>query len=492
MNLKDILNFKQVVIQCHNEPDPDAIASAFGLWSYLNDGGIKARIIYGGMENITKPNVILMLKLLAIPLEYAAEISSPELLITVDCQYGAGNVAHFDCKEFAVFDHHRQEIPDSGNLTIRPQLGSCATLIWDLLLKEGFDFAAHPNVITALVYGLLMDTLEGAESRHPLDRDLADFNGADRQIIKLLMNSAITMNDLQIVANALSTSRLLTSVGLLKAEPCDPNLLGFVCDVAKQVDRFDCCVVYGQHNAGVKLSVRSCVREVMADELACFITDGIGSGGGNLEKAGGYFSSRALNGTKVDDFITSKIVDYQTRFSFIYPERNKLDFKEMPRYRKLPLALGYVPATQIFPEGTHIRVRTLEGDLDIKAEDDIYLMIGAEGEVYPIKKVRFNECYNTANTPHTTDTEYAPSVIDLLSGKKSFILSHAKTCFPKKDKFIRAEPIDKDVKVFTAWDTQKYFLGRTGDYIAASENDFNDIYIIKRNIMAKTYERIDA
>jgi phosphoglycolate phosphatase len=489
MNLKDFLKFKQIVIQCHNEPDPDAIASAFGLWSYFNTGGVKARMIYGGRENITKPNVVLMLKLLAIPLEYAAELPPPELLITADCQYGAGNVAHFDCKEFAVFDHHRQEIPDSDNLIIRPQLGSCATLIWELLLKEGFDFSAHPNVTTALVYGLLTDTLEGAESRHPLDRDLADFNGADRQIIKLLMNSAITMNDLQIVATALSTSRLLTSVGLLKAGPCDPNLLGFVCDVAKQVDRFDCCVVYAPHNAGIKLSVRSCVREVMADELAAFITDGVGSGGGNSEKAGGYISSHSLNGADADDFITSKIVDYQTRFSFVYPGQNDLDFAGMPRYRKLPIAVGYAPTAQIFPEGTYIRVRTLEGDLDIRTGDDVYLMIGAEGEVYPIRKLRFSESYNAVNAPHTTDAEYAPAVIDLLSGQKSLILPHAKTCFPKEDKFIHAAPIDKDVKVFTAWDTQKYFLGRAGDYIAASEKDFNDIYIIKRNIMAKTYER---
>ena len=35
MELKTLLQFDSIVIQCHNDPDADAIASGFGVWSYL-------------------------------------------------------------------------------------------------------------------------------------------------------------------------------------------------------------------------------------------------------------------------------------------------------------------------------------------------------------------------------------------------------------------------------------------------------------------------
>jgi phosphoglycolate phosphatase len=47
--------------------------------------------------------------------------------------------------------------------------------------------------------------------------------------------------------------------------------------------------------------------------------------------------------------------------------------------------------------------------------------------------------------------------------------------------------LSRDAKVFSDWDIEKYFLGRTGDYLAAPETDFRDVYIIKGEILDKTY-----
>ncbi|MDR2151210.1 MAG: DHH family phosphoesterase [Helicobacteraceae bacterium] len=489
MTLKAIADFDEVVIQCHDAPDPDTIACGFALSRFLDERGVKVRLIYAGAQ-ITKPNVVLMIKALAIPLEHVVDLPRPKMLITVDCQYGAGNVTRFECDRFAVFDHHRQEIPNADNLVIFPQLGSCSTLIWDLLRKENFDFAANAAVTTALVYGLTTDTLEGAESRHPLDRDLAEFAGADMALIKKLKNSALTMEDLRVVARALSSLQLIGAIGLLRSERCDPNLLGFACDVAKQVESFDCCAVYAPHNAGVKLSIRSSVRETRADELAAFITEGVGSGGGGAEKSGGYISLKALTGVSAERFITAKIEAYQSRYNVIDSRNHNVDFAAMPRYRKLPIPIGFAPTIDIFEDGEPICVRTLEGDIDTLASKEVYLMIGVEGEVYPIRKSRFEESYAVLPGQYSFNAEYEPTVISRRSGDKKSIIRSVKPCASKADIIIRAAPLARDVKVFSAWDAERYFSGKIGDYLAAPIGDFNDLYVVKGEIFHKTYELV--
>ena len=39
MELKDLLGYENVVIQCHDNPDPDALASDFGLYRYFSQKG---------------------------------------------------------------------------------------------------------------------------------------------------------------------------------------------------------------------------------------------------------------------------------------------------------------------------------------------------------------------------------------------------------------------------------------------------------------------
>ena len=68
---------------------------------------------------------------------------------------------------------------------------------------------------------------------------------------------------------------------------CDPNILGLISDLVLEVDAIDICVAFNLQPEGVKFSVRSCVKEVKASELAAELCKGIGSGGGHLEKAGG-------------------------------------------------------------------------------------------------------------------------------------------------------------------------------------------------------------
>ena len=61
--LQSLLQYQNICIQCHNNPDPDTIASAFGIYSYLKSHTINARMVYGGPQMIEKSNLKLMLNM---------------------------------------------------------------------------------------------------------------------------------------------------------------------------------------------------------------------------------------------------------------------------------------------------------------------------------------------------------------------------------------------------------------------------------------------
>jgi len=68
--LSKLLTYDHVVIQCHDNPDPDAIASTFALYRFLTEQGKDVQIVYSGVSEIRKTNLLLMVIELKIPLKF--------------------------------------------------------------------------------------------------------------------------------------------------------------------------------------------------------------------------------------------------------------------------------------------------------------------------------------------------------------------------------------------------------------------------------------
>ena len=503
LNLASLPRFEHVAIQCHDNPDADAIASGFGLYCYFATRGIKTVLFHGGRAPVTKPNLVKMLALCGIPLEYHTESRDwPGLLITVDGQYGAGNVSPMRGAEVVVIDHHIQECPPPGLYDIRPYLGSCSTLVWLLIREAGFHMEEleprrRTALATALYYGLYTDTDGFAEVRHPLDRDLRDLDGVSERIVKMLKSSNLSLDDLSVASTALTGLRFDPQDGfaLIGARACDPNILGFISDLALQVDAVDTVVVYCEAPGGIKYSVRSLVRDCKASDLAAWMAaDGLGSGGGHAEKAGGWISglkfAERLPGVSPTDYFGRRLREYRAAYAVLDNAAGSTLSKDIisqaRRYTKRPLRLAYVPA-EALPLESSLYIRMLEGDITLAVGPDTHLMIGLRGEVYPISRAAFNAAYRPLNEPLQLDLAYTPTVLDKGTGIRLPLDSVARPCLCLGGGGAHALPLEQGVKVFTRWDPDNYFKGEKGDWLVWRETDPGDIYVVTAELFPLLY-----
>ncbi len=299
MRLADLLAYDDIVIQCHDNPDADSIASGYAVYEYLCERGKNPRLIYCGRNLIRKSNLVMMVKELEIPIEHVNHtmVTDPaELLVTVDCQYGEGNVSRYPAKTVAVLDHHRVSCKLPALSEVRSNLGACSTLLWTLLKEEDHPIEENVALSTALYYGLYTDTGSLEEIFHPLDMELRDEAKVDAGLITKLRNANISIEELETAGAALLRCDYNEKYrfAVVKSGPCDPNVLGIISDLVLEVDAVDVCVVFSVLPTGVKLSVRSCIEEVKACDLAAKICSGIGSGGGHNVKAGGFLQMELL------------------------------------------------------------------------------------------------------------------------------------------------------------------------------------------------------
>ncbi|MBO4898756.1 MAG: DHH family phosphoesterase [Lachnospiraceae bacterium] len=498
LTLSELLKYDDIVIQCHDNPDADALASGFALQWFFRKKGKDARFIYRGSKKIRKSNLVIMVNELGIPVNYEPDYAhKPELLITVDSQYGQRNITTTPAETVAVIDHHQvsDKLPHLSE--VRSNMGSCSTIIWDMIRDEKEDISQDMNLQTALYYGLYSDTNRLAELSNPLDRDMIEALSIRESVVKLMNNSNISLAELEITGHAIIGYEYIESdkCMILQAEPCDPNILGVISDFSLETENVDVCVAYYVTPEEVKFSVRSCVREVHANELAGFIAENIGGGGGHMYKAGGVIHPEKLPGLGSEDpeayvsrFVRERLHAYYDRYEIIYASTEEADITGMRRYGKIPVEMGTVKLTDMYPVGSLVDIRTMEGDIQVKIEEDTYLMIGIEGEVYPIDRKKMERTYKFLDHPYSHEFEYEPSIKLTQGGERKAVIPYAKAVISTGQSFIYARPVDKYIKVFTKWDEENYYAGEPGDYLAVREEDLSDIYRIQKDLFPRLYK----
>ena len=496
MRLADLERFNQIVIQVHDNPDADAVGSGYAIYRYLKQKNKDVRLVYAGKYEISKSNMILLISELEIPIEFVQELDNPELLLTVDCQYGEGNVQRFEAQNIAMIDHHNTGKQSDGMVEIRSHLVSCATVCYALLKDAGYDVNADAKMATALYYGLFMDSNQLAEISHPYDRDMVEFLQYDKSLVNRLKYANLNMEDFETAGIAILRHNYVEKhrLAIIKSKACDPNILGLIGDLALQVENIDVGIVYSEYPNGYKISVRSCLLEVAANELAGFLTEDIGDGGGHIDKAGGFINSvkfeKKYDGQSIEGYFFQRMDEYFDSYDVVNYNDGMKEREQFKLYRKKSAIYGYAKLGDIFEEGTECKIRTLEGDVFVTSNENTYIMIGREGEVYPIERAVFETRYNPLEEEYDRPFEYEPTVIHISENKVYDLRPYAKQCVSFSGAKIWAKKLDQYTKIFSRWNYETYMYGKPGDMLCYSYNDEKDVYVVKKNSFAHIYEEV--
>lgn len=310
-----IKDYEHIYIQPHNIPDPDAIASSFGLAELLKSLEIKTTIIYA--DSIEKANSKKMLEMFNIEMvayDSGFELGSKDLLVLVDTQLGNANVTVLGEENVAVIDHHNMRDEDGYVFKdLRPQIGACSAIIASYF--EILENEPSTDVATALLYGIMTDTDNLTRNNNKLDVDMFYrlYNRADFSKIKDLRMNEIGKDDIYAYAKALQNIEIYGPVGFIHIEDCNDSLLGTISDMVYTIEGVAIVISYAKRIEGIKFSIRSGLKKIKANLLVQYLLQHYGVGGGHDEMAGGFIKKEAmtfLENKDLDTYVRYRVLSY--------------------------------------------------------------------------------------------------------------------------------------------------------------------------------------
>jgi nanoRNase/pAp phosphatase (c-di-AMP/oligoRNAs hydrolase) len=157
-----------LLILIHDYPDPDALASAFGLLHLAREAfGVESRIVHRGAIGRTENRA--MVQILEIPARRLRgdDLKRHRRVALVDTQPAFENNP-FPVRRRAtlVIDQHPSSRKPAADLAlVDPTCGATCVIIAQALLRSGLR--VPKKLATALVYGILSDTLDLYRASHP-------------------------------------------------------------------------------------------------------------------------------------------------------------------------------------------------------------------------------------------------------------------------------------------------------------------------------------
>lgn len=284
------INREHVYIQTHNFPDPDAIASAYGLQKLLKLRGVRATLCYKG--KIDRYSTGKLVELMGIELlnvdDLEKVLSNDDEIILVDSQKGNSNIIDIAGDEIICIDHHpKNDMFEYRFSDIRPEIGACSTLIAQYFFENNVPMDSQ--IATTLTYGIRIDTsnLTRGVSRLDIEMLYRMYDDCDYGIISMLENSVLCFEDLVAYSKAISSIDVYEDISFADTGK-DCPVIADISDFMLALKEVTFSVVYSAKDGGIKLSVRSVGAALDAGKVIGKALEGIGSGGGHASMAGGF------------------------------------------------------------------------------------------------------------------------------------------------------------------------------------------------------------
>ena len=284
----------RVLILLHNDPDPDAMASALALRNVLRR--TKATAIIGAVQGVTRPENLRMANLLDINVDTISLASLKEYdrvaLVDVQPHYFGGLVDRVDL----VIDHHPEQAGYAAVFKdIRADYGSTSTILTEHL--RAVDVSISERTATAMLYAIKSDTLFFNRQTNRVDLEAFSYLYplADATMIRKMEGAEITSERLDYVMKAHQRGALLDQVfcAFLGQTPRE-DFIPYVADFFLQLEDVKWTIVAGIVNESMVISVRNMGYSKNAGEFVRRAFADVGSAGGHHAMAKAVVPMRAF------------------------------------------------------------------------------------------------------------------------------------------------------------------------------------------------------
>jgi nanoRNase/pAp phosphatase (c-di-AMP/oligoRNAs hydrolase) len=294
LNLLDqaIGDSDRVLILPHNDPDPDAIASAVALRHLLAQRlAVEVNIAYKGI--IGRAENKALVRYLGYPLRRltGSDLRQPLPIALVDTQPGAGNNA-LPSKSTAtiVIDHHPWlEVTAAARFVdVRSNVGATSTILTEYLRASGIEPA--PPLATALFYGIKTDTMGLGRGASPTDTD-AYFYLQPRIDVDALVEierAQVPAEYFKSLSASVQAAQVHDGVVISYVGPISyPDLAAEMADILLRLEGTRWVICMGVYQDNLILAVRTRSRRGGAGQLVRAIVGDRGTAGGHGAMAGG-------------------------------------------------------------------------------------------------------------------------------------------------------------------------------------------------------------
>jgi nanoRNase/pAp phosphatase (c-di-AMP/oligoRNAs hydrolase) len=308
-----------LTVVCHDNPDPDCLASAMALAALASDAGVDDVVIcYDG--NISHQQNRAFVNLLELDLaSYDPALLSDRAVAFVDHSVpGQNNAVPEGTAVDVVIDHHPAEGVEARFVDRREAAGATVTILTEYVRALGLELEGR--LATGLLFAVRRETLgflrgvtaaehEAAAVLHPY---------ADEKTLQQLASPPVTGSTADALGTAIDNrevrgSTLISHVGRTGERDALPQSA----DYLVELEGVGSAVVFGIVDDAIELSGRTNDSRVHIGEALDEAFSDVGSAGGHREMAGGkiplgLFADAAADGRLVEfveGIVTDRLVD---------------------------------------------------------------------------------------------------------------------------------------------------------------------------------------
>ena len=292
--LLDVIDgYDSALVVMHDNPDPDAIASGWGLEVLLSERlRIPVRVVGGGA--IVRAENRHMVDLLnpSIELVDEIEVDDTTAAILVDCGAEATNhlLTRHRIRPVAMIDHHHSGggSHELAFTDLRPDVAASATIVASYLRQQGIE--PQEKLATAMLYAIRTETCGHETHYSRLDRSILPWltSMGEPALLAEIENAPLTREYFGDLLLALQSTFLHDGVAFcFLPRASGAEIVGEVADMlarCEEIQRVLCAAVVGDD---LVISARTGPGRGSAVKLLVESIDGMGGAGGHQHRAGG-------------------------------------------------------------------------------------------------------------------------------------------------------------------------------------------------------------